>query len=188
MLWWCLKKAVDFHTWLMNIFMGVCNQCLYSNVDGPLIVMVWNCPVSFICDLSEMSIAHVTYFCHNHASKHMALVNWAIIGFVRCQVITWTNDDLWSVGPLGLYEFWIISLTINGYGNVICKMAAILFKPQWSYDVSGAVIIMALINGSVWFIIEVIENNVCTRMANCLCAHERVIFVFISRVAQQRGK
>ena len=33
-----------------------------------------------------------------------------------------------------------------------------------------------------------IENNVCIRVANCLCAHERVILVFISRVAQQRGK
>ena len=35
---------------------------------------------------------------------------------------------------------------------------------------------------------EDIENNVCTRVANCLCTHERVILVFISRVAQQRGK
>ena len=28
-----------------------------------------------------------------------------------------------------------------------------------------------------------IVNDVCTRVANCLCAHKRVILVFISRVA-----
>ena len=33
-----------------------------------------------------------------------------------------------------------------------------------------------------------IENKVCTRVTNCFSAHERVIFVFISRVAKQRGK
>ena len=38
------------------------------------------------------------------------------------------------------------------------------------------------------FSIRYIENNVCTRVANCLCAHERVILVLISRVAQQRDK
>ena len=36
--------------------------------------------------------------------------------------------------------------------------------------------------------VRYIENNVCTRVANCLCAHERVILMFISRVALQRGK
>ena len=35
---------------------------------------------------------------------------------------------------------------------------------------------------------ENIDKNVCTRVANCLCAHERVILVFIFRVAQHRGK
>ena len=35
---------------------------------------------------------------------------------------------------------------------------------------------------------DCMENNVCTHVANCLCAHERVILVFISRVVQQRGK
>ena len=33
-----------------------------------------------------------------------------------------------------------------------------------------------------------IENNVCTVVTNCFIAHERVILVFISRVAKQRGK
>ena len=33
-----------------------------------------------------------------------------------------------------------------------------------------------------------IENNVCTRVTNCSSAHKRVILVFISRVAKQRGK
>ena len=33
---------------------------------------------------------------------------------------------------------------------------------------------------------EYIENSVCTRVANCLCAHERVILVCISRVAQHK--
>ena len=33
-----------------------------------------------------------------------------------------------------------------------------------------------------------IENNIHTRVANCLCTHERVILVFISQVAQQWGK
>ena len=46
-----------------------------------------------------------------------------------------------------------------------------------------------------WFHIEqckdrsrITQSNVCTHVANCLCTHERVILVFISRVAQQRGK
>ena len=30
-----------------------------------------------------------------------------------------------------------------------------------------------------------VENNVCTRVANCLCAHERVILVFISLVGNK---
>ena len=33
-----------------------------------------------------------------------------------------------------------------------------------------------------------IENNVCTRVTNYFSAHERVILVFISRDAKQRGK
>ena len=35
--------------------------------------------------------------------------------------------------------------------------------------------------------VEFIENNVCTRVTNRFSAHERVILVFISRVAKQRG-
>ena len=31
-------------------------------------------------------------------------------------------------------------------------------------------------------------NNVCTREANYRCGHEKVILLFISGVAQQRGK
>ena len=33
-----------------------------------------------------------------------------------------------------------------------------------------------------------IYNNVCTWVAKCLCAHERVILVLLSRVAQALGK
>ena len=46
--------------------------------------------------------------------------------------------------------------------------------------------IRSLYDATMW--IAKIENYVCIRVAKCLCTHKRVVLVFISRVAQQRGK
>ena len=40
----------------------------------------------------------------------------------------------------------------------------------------------------IGFIVTVIENNICTRVTNCFSAHERVIWVFFSRVASKSTK
>ena len=56
------------------------------------------------------------------------------------------------------------------------------FPAQWASNAE---------NVSIWWRHhrehEQIENNACTRVTNCLCAHEMVILVFISRVACNEG-
>ena len=53
----------------------------------------------------------------------------------RCQAITWTNIGIFFIGPLGtnfsemLNEMHTFSLK-NPFENVVCKMAAILSRPQ----------------------------------------------------------
>ena len=54
---------------------------------------------------------------------------------MRFQAITWTNVDVWSIRHLGTNfgEIWVkirrFSFT-NACTNVVCKMSAILFRPQ----------------------------------------------------------
>ena len=61
---------------------------------------------------------------------------WVTIGLgnvhVRRQAITWTNTDLLSIGPLktNLNKNKIIYIPENAHENVVCKMAAILSRPQ----------------------------------------------------------
>ena len=55
-------------------------------------------------------------------------------------------------------------------------------KLIWELTLEVAIIVLP--NSYVYYI----ENNVCARVTHCLSAHERVIFVFISIVAKQRGK
>ena len=54
---------------------------------------------------------------------------------IRCQAITWINDDFLSSGPWGIYikgilEIQIFSFNKNAFEFVICKMTAILFSPH----------------------------------------------------------
>ena len=44
--------------------------------------------------------------------------------------IIWPNADLSSVRPLGI-KIWKIFFQENAFENVMCKMAAILFRPQF---------------------------------------------------------
>ena len=57
---------------------------------------------------------------------------------VRRQAITWTSDGLLSIEPLGtnFSEIWMeiqkIYIHENAFKNVVCKMAAIVFRVQWA--------------------------------------------------------
>ena len=64
--------------------------------------------------------------------------NWANIGSGnvlspgRRQAIIWTNDDLLSIGPLGNLQWnWSQNKQLFIHENVVCKMAAILFRGRW---------------------------------------------------------
>ena len=78
-----------------------------------------------------------------HWSNPYMSVNWAIIGSddglspdLR-QAIIWNNADILSTGISGtnFSEIWIAIQTFfieqNAIQNVLSKMAAILFRPQW---------------------------------------------------------
>ena len=69
--------------------------------------------------------------------------DWVIIGWgnglvlVQCQAITWTNDDLLSVGPTetNLSEIWIKMQSfsfkkINAFENAVCQMTTILLRHE----------------------------------------------------------
>ena len=53
----------------------------------------------------------------------------------RCQAITRTNADLWSIGPLGTNFSEVRNSNIfiqdNVLENVVCEMTVILFRGRW---------------------------------------------------------
>ena len=67
-------------------------------------------------------------------------MNWVSIGSdnglspVRCQAITWTNADLWPIGPLDTnlseIRFKILTFSQNAFQNVIVEMSAILARAR----------------------------------------------------------
>ena len=66
--------------------------------------------------------------CHHRIKK------WLVV--CGRQTITWTNDDKLSIGPLWRYSVILnhktqLVLDENAFGDVVCKMSAILFRPQY---------------------------------------------------------
>ena len=84
-------------------------------------------------------------------------------------------------------EWWINQIYktnkyINEYLHSLRSIGYISYR--WIPNKKGPVM---LTYDDVFFVIldKHIENNACTLVVNCFCAHERVILVFISRVSAE---
>ena len=120
----------------------------------------------------------------------MCMKNWHISDFVSlpCQMVSLYNF-LWFFlnCPMSASLIWALSkekkimvpvLATNGY-----KYCSWFLSLAISLDIPQYVNICFSI---IWRMhIIFLENNVCTRVTNCFGANERVILVFISRVAKE---
>ena len=121
--------------------------------------------------------------------------------------ILWPSDTIWQQ-EFGSTLVHVMACCLTAPSHYLSQCWLIISKVQWhscegnfARDTSASNHLSQLnydlpkisfksprgqwVNGAN---LDHIENNVCTRVANCLCAHERVILVFISRGAQQREK
>ena len=68
--------------------------------------------------------------------QHISIGSDNGLGPIRCQAIIWTNAGILLIRPLGtkfreiLTETHAFPFKKNAFENVVCKMAAILFRPQ----------------------------------------------------------
>ena len=89
-----------------------------------------------------------------------------------------------------LMPLWVSISASENESWLICYTTQYLFLPYaakekyesvvcWMVSYIGNIICCQMLRAT--------ENNLCTRVTNCCSAHERIIFVFNSRVAKQRG-
>ena len=106
---------------------------------------------------------------------------------ILCIIIQGTMVEQLCLNGFTLYKYICNKKKINLIRNTSSEITLLKLMSHLPGPTSSTRKYLYHFRGMLWTA-KYIENNVCTRVTTCFSAHERVILMFISRVAKLRGK